>query len=359
MIKGRFSKASLWVLGLLCATSLWAKPTDFERLQGVLLEIERASQDVVGGAMAVVLDDKVVYKKTFGRRKVGESTLVDVNTLFSLASVSKPIVATALAALDEKKRISLGDKVTFEGISLPLTQVLSHTTGFKMRGDLEIEKGLSRAALLRLLSRQKRERSKGEGGYFYSNLVFSLSEDFAASKGFEMQTLLDTLSMGARVWPLETYNVATPHGKDKGMFPLPSTYHRTVMASAGVFASLEGMISFLHIILGNRPQVISQKTLSKLFAPRAPADDVFKWQILPFKRQEITSSYGLGWRRFSLKGVPHSDLIFHSGFINGATAFVGIIPRAKMGIVILDNESSRFPLQSGLKIWKTLVGNNG
>ena len=355
-MSGHCFKICLWVLGFVCVPNLWAAPSDVARLEGLLQEIERASQDVVGGAMAIVLDDKVVYKRVFGRRKVGENTPIDTRTLFSLASVSKPLVATALAALDEKKRLSLGDEVSFEGISLPLTQVLSHTTGYNMRGDLEVEKGLGRTALLRLLSKQKKARAKGEGAYFYSNLVFSLSQNYAASKGFEMQTLLDTLVAGARVWPLETHNVATHHGKDKGVFPLPSPYHKTVMASAGVFASLDGMISFLQIILGNRPQIISQKGLRKLFAPRAPAEDVFKWPILPFKRQEITSSYGLGWRRFTLKGVPDSDLIFHSGFINGATAFVGIIPRAKLGIVIMANESARFPLQSGLKIWKTLMG---
>src|SRR3954447_9804617 len=47
-----------------------------------------------GLAIAVVHDDKVVYLKGFGHREAGKPDLVDADTVFQLASLSKPISAT-------------------------------------------------------------------------------------------------------------------------------------------------------------------------------------------------------------------------------------------------------------------------
>lgn len=43
-----------------------------------------------------------------------------------------------------------------------------------------------------------------------------------------------------------------------------------------------------------------------------------------------------------------ADLIFHSGYIEGAKTFIGYIPSKEIGIIILSNDSSAFPVQSGI-----------
>ena len=48
---------------------------------------------IPGMAVAVVRDGKVAYAKGFGVRKVGEPAAVDADTVFQLASLSKPIPA--------------------------------------------------------------------------------------------------------------------------------------------------------------------------------------------------------------------------------------------------------------------------
>jgi CubicO group peptidase (beta-lactamase class C family) len=55
--------------------------------------------EVPGLAIAVVLQDEVVYAKGFGVRKAGENAAVDPDTVFQLASCSKPIASTVVAAL--------------------------------------------------------------------------------------------------------------------------------------------------------------------------------------------------------------------------------------------------------------------
>ena len=194
--------------------------------------------------------------------------------------------------------------------------------------------------------------------YFYSNLMYSLTQEYAQKKGYKIDKLIKVLNLPIYTLPLESENLAYLHSKEKAKLAFPSKYQKTVPASAGVFASLNGMIEFLHIVLGNRPNILSRRTLDKMFEPVTKAGDVFYWKILPFRDNEVQSQYCLGWRKLTVKTINKSTLIFHSGYINGATAFVGIIPEHKVGIVILANQSSRFPLKNGLKLWKNIIESN-
>ena len=54
---------------------------------------------IPGIAIAVVFKDEVVFAKGFGVREVGKADPVDADTVFQLASVSKPIGSTVVAAL--------------------------------------------------------------------------------------------------------------------------------------------------------------------------------------------------------------------------------------------------------------------
>ena len=52
-----------------------------------------------GVAVGVVYKDKVIYAKGFGVREVGKDGAIDPDTVFLLASVSKPIASTIVAKL--------------------------------------------------------------------------------------------------------------------------------------------------------------------------------------------------------------------------------------------------------------------
>lgn len=214
------------ISSLLCSTPCIASTIGVNEIQCIIDEIEETSEDVVGAAVAIIQNDQVLYKKTFGYKEINGSPVND-DTLFGLASVSKAITATALAALAEQNIAHFEDKINIQGINLSLKKILSHTTGYRIRGDSEIEKGVTRKTLLSLINKNNRSQSKTENPYFY--------------------------------------------------------------------------------------------------------------------------------RKLKLKSRSKSTLIFHSGYINGATAFVGIVPELHVGIVLLANQSSRFPLKTGLKIWKEMI----
>jgi CubicO group peptidase (beta-lactamase class C family) len=76
-----------------------------DQVNAALPQLEQLAQHTVatsgvpGLAIAVVYKDEVVYLKGFGVREAGKNQPVDPDTVFQLASMSKPIAATVVAAL--------------------------------------------------------------------------------------------------------------------------------------------------------------------------------------------------------------------------------------------------------------------
>ncbi len=64
-----------------------------------------------GAALAVAKDSRLVYARGFGYADVEKNEPVQPSSLFRIASVSKPITATACFRLIEKRRLSLDAKV--------------------------------------------------------------------------------------------------------------------------------------------------------------------------------------------------------------------------------------------------------
>ncbi|MGW1638844.1 serine hydrolase domain-containing protein [Streptomyces lavendulae] len=84
---------------------------------------------VPGLSVAVVHDDRVVYLKGFGLRRTGEAATVDPDTVFQLASLSKPVSSTVVAATLTDPAAwdaPLGD--TLPGFALKDPWVTSHVT---------------------------------------------------------------------------------------------------------------------------------------------------------------------------------------------------------------------------------------
>ena len=76
-----------------------------QRVMEALPKLSKLAQDtlkrtgVPGMAIVVVYKDKAVYLKGFGVRKAGTEEPIDADTVFQLASLSKPITSTVMAGL--------------------------------------------------------------------------------------------------------------------------------------------------------------------------------------------------------------------------------------------------------------------
>lgn len=99
---------------------------DTHRLQNADKAIEKAIADkeIPGAVLAVVRHGKMAYLKAYGNKQVFPKTeKMNVNTVFDLASVTKP-VATAISAmiLIERGELRMQDKVNLLYQTLMLGQ---------------------------------------------------------------------------------------------------------------------------------------------------------------------------------------------------------------------------------------------
>jgi CubicO group peptidase (beta-lactamase class C family) len=67
--------------------------------------------EVPGLAVPIVYKDKVVFLNGYGVRKAGERARVDPDTVFQLASLSKPISSTMVAALVGTHDVNWDDRI--------------------------------------------------------------------------------------------------------------------------------------------------------------------------------------------------------------------------------------------------------
>src|SRR3954463_7108034 len=200
--------ASLLMLAaLFCAAAPQESHVTSEQVTRAVQELEKLAQQkikesaVPGIAMGVVFQDKVVYAKGFGVRDVNTKAPVDADTVFQLASVSKPIGSTVVAELVGEGKITWDSKLnaldpTFEMFDpwitreITIRDMYAHRSGLPDHaGDLLEDIGFCRAEILNRL-RYQHPDSSFRSHYAYTN--FGITEAaVAAAKpyGQEWETL--------------------------------------------------------------------------------------------------------------------------------------------------------------------------
>src|SRR5207249_7015844 len=89
-----------------------------EQVTHAIQEIEKLAQKQIqentlpGLAIAVVFQDKMVYAKGFGVRDTNTKQLIDADTVFQLASISKSIGSTLVAELVGEGKITWDSKLS-------------------------------------------------------------------------------------------------------------------------------------------------------------------------------------------------------------------------------------------------------
>lgn len=109
--------ALAFALALGGATAAAAGPVPRAQVEAALPRIEAMAREIVasggapGLAIGVVHDDAVVWMAGFGLRRAGAPETVDPDTVFQLASMSKPLSATVVAALVGQGLVDWDDRI--------------------------------------------------------------------------------------------------------------------------------------------------------------------------------------------------------------------------------------------------------
>jgi CubicO group peptidase (beta-lactamase class C family) len=100
------------------------------------LRSEMAKRHIPGASVAVIRDGKVLLARGYGQANVELSVPATTDSVFKLASLTKPFTATAIMMLVEEGKISLDGRIAEHLTNLPsqwsrvtVRQALSHTSG--------------------------------------------------------------------------------------------------------------------------------------------------------------------------------------------------------------------------------------
>ena len=325
------NKRALSVLSLVTALALpvahlTAAPTAVApRLQPFVQKHELA------GAVALVVGkDKVLAVEAVGFADVAGKRAMKTDSMFWIASQSKPMTATAVMMLVDEGKIALDDAVEkylpeFRGQMVvaekdgehqllrkpghPITvrEVLSHVSGLPFQSDVEKPTldGLPLEAAVRSYAMTPLQSEPGTK-YQYSNAGINTAARIIEVvtkmkyEEFMQQRLFTPLGMkDTTFWPTKTQakRIAKSYRPDKAkanleefpisqlIYPLSDRTHRFPMPAGGLFSTAQDTARFCQMLL-NGGQLDGQRYLS---------DAAFKELTRRQTPVSLKDSYGLGF----------------------------------------------------------------
>ena len=307
-----------------------------------LVQRSMQTRQFPGVSVAVVKDGAVVVAKGYGFSDVEKSTRATEQTIYQLASVTKPFTAMATLMLAEEGKISLDGKVTEILPGLPaawapvtVRHLLTHTSGIKSYTDVFGEKKVSDGQvftseqILALVKDAPLSFTPGDRyaycntGYYLLGMIIEKASGrtypaFLTERIFRPLGMTSTsLDDYTDARPLRARGYSTGNGKTK---PAEHT-HPTQPFSAGALISTV-------VDLAKWDAALSARKLLK------PASYDAMWTPMRLNDTKA-STYALGWEVGPYRGQARQA---HGGDISGFSTYVARFPDAKVTIVALVNQ---------------------
>ncbi len=327
--------------------------TALARLDSLAAEIV-ANGAVPGAAIAVVYQDEVVYTNGFGVRDVDTGDLVDPQTVFQIASLSKPVSSSVIAGIVGDGEVTWDDRVAnrypdfvladpWITQELSIRDCFSHRSGLAglVGGDLETI-GFSRDEIMHRL-RYAPITGEFRQTYSYSNMMMTAgAEAVVAPLGQSWEDVAEArvfvpLGMTATSYRYQDFldhaNRSELHVKIDGAWASEIKRDPQNQAPAGgLSTNVDDLAKWVRMQLAggmfDGEQVIDSAALAETHIP----------QIMRGK-SPVTgrpSFYALGW---GSEVNPDGRIVWrHNGaFSHGARTDALLIPEEQLGIVVLTN----------------------
>lgn len=309
-----------------------------------------AERSVPSLAIAVAKDGEVIWEEGFGWADRENRLPATEHTLYSLASISKPITATAAMILAERGSLGLDQPINAYLGAAKLTarvgraeeatvrRVANHTAGLPLHYQFfyadepytppPMEETIRRYGNLVTAPGERYQYSNlgyGVLGYVVERLSGRSLAEFLRTEVF---LPLGMVRSSLNVAPgLEPYQ-AIRYGSDGVRYP---DYDFDHPGASAVYASAHDLLRFgmfhLKLRLPDQRAILSETTIDAMQDPR---DNV-----------NGTSGYAFGW------GINTDDhgyvTVGHSGGMGGVNTLLRLIPSERLVIVALANACSRLP----------------
>lgn len=315
---------------------------------------------VPGAAIALVRDGRVVSVRGYGVRRLGDSAEVGPDTVFQLASNSKPMTAAALGALADLGALNFDTPVIellpefalsdpYATRNCTIRDLLAHRSGLPaFSGDLLGRLGYDRAEVLRRIrfidiGNGFREAARYSNvGYFVAGEVLARVADAdwetaMAEHLFGPLGLARTASM--KSGPPADGDFAGNHALIDGVNTAIEWDDSVVFGAAGgVVSTANDMAAWMRMLLAqgslDGTPVLAPETVGDLFEPSMVGE--IEFSEMPPISEETGFDYGLGWGVFRFNG---RTVLEKGGALGGVRTVVNLVPTLGLGIAVLANQN--------------------
>ena len=312
---------------------------------------------IPGAAVVVIYKDQIVYLKTLGVKKVGESDPINLETIFQIGSCSKAFTATAIASLvdaglmawndtaqhyfPDDNEFMLQDPVATQEANM--IDLLSHRSGMHDKAgnehilDFEYDFGET-LHCMRYIASESEFRTK----YAYNNIMFSLAGQSSARASSTTwaqlinENIYQPLNMDSSVITYQEFvdnpNHSGTHVVYNGRAYYVDPLNLDAMGPAGSLScSIVDMGKWLRFQLNegffNGQQVVSSQSLAVTHTP----------QILVESNSNQEIWYALGWTVVYSHG---RTFIAHAGSTRLSATYTLLLPSEELGVVVMANEAT-------------------
>lgn len=308
-----------------------------------------------GTAVAVIKDNKIIYEGYFGYADIESKQLVNEDTVFYIASMTKPFFALTTLLQEHQGEISESTSMAelfpgakfkgFEPEKVNVRHLLTHTSGLDNHPLVlaTAYTGIHDSSLRKTLVENTHPHKTVKLNQFeYTNVGYNIlsvwfEEEFQQSWQKTLhQSVLKPLKMSKTstfVSDVEKYSWQMARGYSvKSEQSQQAVYlqkkDNTMQAAGGMISTAQDLSRFIIMQLnGGRvegQQIFPNKVIKKSQQPQTE-----------FQRYGEKQAYAWGWFQRSL--FEHTLLVHRGGF-SGANTYMSFMPKEKVGLVVLSNQ---------------------
>lgn len=320
----------------------------FEEVRQIILQtLEEANVPSI--AVAVVQDGRIVWEEAFGYADRDRQIHATAHTPYSIASMTKPITATAVMQLRDAAVLDIDAPIErylggvmlaghgFDTEQVTARRIMSHTAGLPQYGNFYLD-GSEPASSEQTLSRFGMVVFPPGTRFEYSNIGMKiLDAAIAPTSGMSYEEYLRREVFG----PLGMHNsaVGLPTGVaaavryDSDRNPM-MPYMTDHPGSGDVWASAHDVARFLAFHMGtplsDQEPILSPETRLEMQRPASG-------HPMPTPPDTPRRDIGANWIVTTSNGHPQ---IWHSGGQPGVSSVMVFFPEHKAGFVLLANASA-------------------
>lgn len=328
------------------------------------------TSEVPGASVAVTDADGVLYAKGFGARDLQSNTPATPETLYGVASITKPFTATAVMRLVEDGGLSLTDPVDeyvdyladAPGEPITVAELLSHTSGMpsddvatvlgpRLRyGQGSTAPVSSRDDMRRHIDGAADRRLTDRDRVFYYNSGYLVLGELVSAVAGRPYTevvtdeVLEPLGMTRSTFDEREFEDAddrmTPYVRDAdGFEPVPFEFDEHIHADGGLLSSVTELARFVRLFLndgrGDEERLLAASSVAAMTEPRGEIRTLV---------DGTPEHYCLGLMR---RGFGTDTLLGHGGTISSA-GYLGWLADAGLGVALLCNTAPEtHPMEVG------------